>query len=123
MIENISVLSRKLYWFKPFTYLIGVGFLCLFIYTLLVSDSSAQDVYLIPSIVGILWCLIFNILITLFRVVPSKPDAKAKLFVKLKARLDRGIYYLFALIFIVLSIAVLVMSFRLFGIWRGTYLV
>ena len=74
MIENLSTLSRKFYWLKPFTYLIGFGFLCLLVYILLVSKSNEQDVYLIPSILGILWCLIFNILVTAFQNVPPKQD-------------------------------------------------
>jgi hypothetical protein len=53
--------------------------------------------------------------------VPPIPGSDVKFFAKIKMRILRGIYYLLGTIFIVLTLAIIVISFKLSGIWRAEY--
>jgi hypothetical protein len=121
MIEILSLISRKHQWLRPFTLLVGAVCVCLFLYAIFSSSSHSQDVYLIPSLIGFFWALLFNILVSAFLNVPKKPDSKDKLFKRLSVRIKRGCYHLLGIMFIILSLAVLVLSFKMVGIWRAEY--
>jgi hypothetical protein len=121
MIEKLQVLSKRIYWLKPLVLLAGAGFLGLFIYTLFGGNDISKDVYLMPSILGVIWALLFSSFTTIFPHAPSKPDKNEKFFRKIIIWLKRGFYYALALLFIALTIAVIFLSFKMFGVWRSDY--
>ena len=121
MIEALQSLSIKLRWAKPIVFIVGVTFLFLFFATIFGLLGITTDIYLIPSILGVTWAALFFFLISTFPYVPAKPDKGEKLLAKLQVLFRRGIYYIFGVIFVGLTIAVVTLSFKLFGIWRANF--
>ncbi|MFK8016356.1 MAG: hypothetical protein AB8G17_13060 [Gammaproteobacteria bacterium] len=101
--------------------IIGVLFLALFVVSVFAPGGMDGDVFLMPSVVGVLWTSLFFVLVSGFAVIPEKPAAGTRFFARVKIRLKRGAYHLLALIFVVLSIAVVAMSVRMLGIWMREF--
>ena len=121
MIETLSKISKKLYWTQPIIMLIGVGSLSFFIYTVFSSGTTENDAYLIPSVLGFIWSLLYLLLVSAFPYVPEKPDQSIKFFKRIKIKFKRGIYYLIGIVFVVTTLSAIVLSFRLINIWLTDY--
>lgn len=121
MIEALAELSKRIYWAKPVAYLMGFGFFSLFAYAVFSTNANETDIYLIPSVLGVIWSLLFISIVSIFPYVPSKPSSDEKFFKKLKVRFKRAIYHLLGLLFLILTIAVILLSLKMFGIWRADY--
>ena len=119
MIDRLAKISSRLYWLKPIGFIFSSGFLLLFGYSVLFRSAGEMDVYLIPSILGTLWSLLLISIIYIFPNVPSVPSADVNYIDKVKIRLKRSLYYLMGLIFLVLSIAIILLSLKMLGIWQG----
>ncbi len=121
MLETLARLAIKLHWSKPLVIVIGAcffGWFCLNIFGVLGTDS---DAYLIPSVLGLLWSVLLFFLLTTFLDIPPKPQAEASFLIRLKTRIKRSFYYLLGLIFLLLTIAVSLYSFRMLGIWMSDH--
>ena len=118
MIDNISKLSKKVIWARPIAYLMVVGFIALFGYSVIFRNAGDTDVYLIPSVLGLIWSLLLVAITLIFPNVPSKVNSNDKFFKRIKVGLQRGVYYLIGLLFLILTIAIIVLSIKTFGIWR-----
>jgi hypothetical protein len=121
MLKKLSALSVKLYGLKPFIALLGFACIGLFISSILNLGDFNSDKLMIPSLLGGLWSALYFILLSSFLTIPPKPGSDVKFFAKIKIRLLRGIYYLLGAIFIVLTLVVLVVSFKLLAVWRAEY--
>ena len=121
MLKTLSAISLKLYWLKPFVALFGLICVGVFVLSLLNFGYFKSEILLIPSLLGGLWSALYFILLIAFTSLPPKPGSEVKFFAKIKMRLLRGIYYLLGTTFIVLTLAVIVISFKLSGVWRAEY--
>ncbi len=121
MIDKFARISNSLYWLKPIAYVAGFGFILLFGYSVIFRNAGEADVYLIPSILGTLWSLLLISVIYTFPNVPEIPSSDDKFFTRVRIRLKRGMYYILGLLFLVLSIAIILLSLKMFGIWRESY--
>lgn len=119
MIELLSAISRKHRWIKPLSIALGAASSCLFAYALL--NSPELDAYIIPTTVGMLWSLLLFVLATAFPNLPRRPVEGDKFLRRLKLRMSRGFFYSLGFVFILLSIAAVLLSLKLLGIWRGDY--
>ena len=122
MIDIFAELSKRIYWVKPIAYVVVIGFTGLFGYAIVFRDAGDTDVFLIPSILGVLWSLLLISITSIFPNVPTIPSSDDKFFNRIKIRLKRGIYYILGLLFVILSIAIIFLSLKMFGIWRGDYI-
>jgi hypothetical protein len=121
VLKILSVISLKLYKLKPFVMLFGSLCLGVCVLSLLNFGYFKSEILLIPSLLGGLWSALFSILLSAFCVVPPVPGSDVKFFAKIKMRLLRGIYYLLGTTFIVLTLVVILISFKFSGIWRAEY--
>lgn len=121
MLKTLSAISLKLYRLKPFVVLFGSLCLGVCVLSLLNFSYFKSDILLIPSLLGGLWSALFFILLSAFITVPPVPGSDVKFFAKIKMRLLRGTYYLLGTTFIVLTLVVIVISFKFSGIWRAEY--
>jgi len=103
---------------------IAVGLIGLVSIVVVIFSSSSRegDVYLIPSVVVVLWSMSTYVFITTFCPVPEKPDKSFKFLAKLKQKIYRGWYWFVGLVFIGSTIATVVLSYRLVLIWFRGYL-
>ncbi|MEM8498059.1 MAG: hypothetical protein AAF542_08545 [Pseudomonadota bacterium] len=119
MIEILSAISRKYTWLRGLGIVLGVvsgGTLVLS----LLSDGAA-DRYLIPSVVAFIWSLLLIVLSITFPNLPPRPTKEQKILARIKRRFRRLIFYSIGVVFIVLTVATVSLSFKMFGVWRTEY--
>jgi hypothetical protein len=85
------------------------------------SDSHGGDLYLIPSVVGMLWAVATYTFLASFSAVPPRADSSWGLFRRLKRRAVRTGYWLMAVAFIGTSVGVVVVSYRMLAVWFRDY--
>jgi len=121
MLNILSTISLKLYRLKPFVALFGLICVIAFFSSFFNVSYLNSEILFIPSLLGGLWSALYFVFLSAFMAVPPIPGSDVKFFAKIKMRILRGIYYLLGTIFIVLTLAIIVISFKLSGIWRAEY--
>lgn len=121
MIDSLSVFSKKAVWLKPLFFITTAVAFIIFGYVVLIEKGADKDVYIIPSIVVVLWSLVCSLLLSVFPYVPPKPDKQQRIFKRIKIRFARGGYHLGSLIFCVLSVSVVWLTLRLINVWRADF--
>ena len=121
MLKGLSSISKRLVWAKPITVVVSLLFVAMLLSSMFGVGYFKDDVYLMPSLVGALWAgLLFN-LVNFSPHFPSKPNKDITFFSRLKIRFIRFMFSLLAIVFLVLSAVVVMLSFKLFGIWRADF--
>ena len=121
MIDYLSAFSKKVVWLKPLLFFATAAAFIVFGYVVLIEEGADKDVYIIPSVVVVLWSLVCSLLLSVFPSVPPKPDKQQRLVERLKTQLARGGYHLGSWIFCVLSVSVVWLTIRLLNVWRADY--
>ena len=122
MIDRLRVLSAKIVWLKPVSYILAVSALFVFGYVVVFVQGQVKDFYLIPSVLALLWSIMLSILLFMFPFVPKKPDRGLFFFQRFKIRAVRGFYHLASIVFVSLSLIVVLLTLRLLNVWRLDYL-
>ncbi len=73
MIDHLSTFVKKFVWLKPLFFITTATAVIVFGYVVLIGNGADKDVYIIPSIVGVLWSLVCLLLLSVFPYVPPKP--------------------------------------------------
>lgn len=117
MLETLTSLSSRLRWFKPFV--IFIGLVCLSIFGSSIFDTGyfKEEVYLIPSVADFFWSLLLFTLLHTFTNIPIKSDKKATFFKRIKYWFLRLGYRILAIVFLLMTVAGLIFSFRLIRVW------
>ena len=92
----------------------GFIFLGLFCSSLFDIGQFIEEVYLIPSLADFIWSVLFFILLNAFESIPVKPNGKFAFFSKIKYWFVRLGYRILLVIFVLMTVAGLIVSFRLF---------
>ena len=121
MLKGLSSISKRLVWAKPILVVVSLLFVGMLLSSVFGVGYFKDDVYLMPGLVGALWAgLLFN-LVNIFPHFPSKPNKDITFFSRLKIWFIRFMFSLLAIVFLVLSVVVVMLSFKLFGIWRADF--
>lgn len=121
MIDHLSTFSKKIVWLLPL-FLVATAFsFIVFGYVVFIEKGTNSEIYIIPSIIGLLWSLICSLLLSVFPYVPPKPDKHQRLFQRVKIHLIRGSYHLGALCLCTISVTLVLLTLRLFNVWRVDY--
>lgn len=121
MIDRLSAFSKRVVWLKPLFFIATAAAFIVFGYVMLIEEGADKDVYIIPSIVVVLWSLVCSLLLSVFPYVPPKPVQQKRFFKRLKIRLARGGYHIGSWIFCLLSLSVVWLTIRLLSVWRADY--
>jgi len=84
-----------------------------------IDEQSPWEQWLIPSLLLCCWSLLVFTLIDLFRVEVAEPDCSAGYLRRLQLRFHRLLRNLLALCFVGLTVALVVLSFKLLGTGVG----
>jgi hypothetical protein len=105
-----------LYCYPYRKYCLVFAVLCLIslIYTFIAFSSEQQDVFLIPAVLGLLWSLILYLSICIFQPMTLLVN-NSSLLQRIKRKLSGFLKILLVLIFTVLTLAVIIFSFRLYN--------
>ena len=117
MLETLSSISSRLGWLKPVVIILGFIFLGLFSSSLFDIGHFVEEVYLIPSLAGFIWSVLFFILLNAFVNIPFKSEKKVDFFTKIKHWFVRLGYRILSVIFLLMTVAGLILSVRLFSVW------
>lgn len=117
MIERLSKLSKILAPYRWLSFALVAVFLAVIIYVNLYLPLSEQNLYNLPCILAIIWIAAFNVAIAIFDKAPLIPTEKQSLVARLKGRLTRFFYYVVVFGFIILTLAIILLSLRFLGIW------
>ena len=117
MLETLSFISYKLRWLRPIVAMFGLIFLGLFCSSLFDIGHFTEEVYLIPSLAGFIWSVLFFIVLNAFQNIPIKSDRKFAFFSKIKYWFVRLGYKILSIIFLLMTVAGFILSFRLFSVW------
>ncbi len=117
MIERLQTIATFLSRFRSLILVLGLIFVGLFLLKLFEVGPAADYDLLIPSIVSFCWAITLYSFSILFVNVPPKPDAKAGFWARWRARIKRGIVWELAILMLILSAAVLILSFQLLRAW------
>jgi hypothetical protein len=85
------------------------------------SKSHADDFYLIPSAVGVLWSVTSYSFLINFISVPKRADPSWRFFRRLKRHVARTGYWLLGVVFIATTAGALFASYRMVNIWLRDY--
>lgn len=122
MIDHLSEFAKKVVWLKPSFFITTATAIIVLGYVVLIGNGADKDVYIIPSIVGVLWSLVCLLLLSVFPYVPPKPGKHQRLFKRLKIRLVRGCYHVGLLFFCLLSASIVWLTIRLMNVWVADFL-
>jgi len=118
MIDVFKKLAIKFKGLKLVINLLFVSSLSVFLFITFTDYSIASDdTYLIPSLSLVIWSLLAYSFLYTFPFVPGNPGKEVNFLKRIKIKLLRAYYYVILLIALIASIAVLIMSVRIIGIW------
>lgn len=118
MQEKLHELAVRLTWLQPLAAITGVSAFLVAGYIAL-DPGTELEPKLIPTFLLSCWCLLVFTLISLFRAIPPVIDNNQGFFLRQKIRLQRILRNIIALFFLVLTAALLVLSYRLLVIGVG----
>lgn len=121
MLERLQQLAHRYAMAKPWLLLLALLSVGYCGYTVVSSESAADDMLLIPSLLLFIWATMLHSFLNLFAVVPIPAQPGAKGLKRFKARCQRGAYQLFAVLIILLTLALVVTTLQLAGAWRMMY--
>ena len=122
ILEGLQSYANKFRLLKPFALIILVVSLAAAVIIIIKSHSHQDDLFLIPSLLGLVWALNCLGLLYTFPEIPRKSKKEDRFLLKLKLKLKRLWYWILGLLFIFTSIALLIISIRLMGIWFRDYI-
>ena len=118
MLEILAKLSGKLLPFRKLIYLAMVLLVGVIIIQLLQIPSPAKpsNAFSILSLVGLIWLLLFNILLSTFHNIPRIDDDTKSRLALVKIKVKRCFYYFLAILFIGLTLVIIFLSVRMLRI-------
>ncbi len=121
MIDKLSRLSKSIQFLRLPA--IGISLLCLIsaIYIIFTSRSMEEDIYFVPSLIGLIWSISTLSFLLTFHSVPEKADSSFTFFRRIGRSIRRGWYWFLGFAFITISIAAIITSYRIISIWLREY--
>ncbi|WP_136037965.1 hypothetical protein [Candidatus Colwellia aromaticivorans] len=115
MITFLVKLSLVLKPFHKFTYLLAIVLIANIVYQLVFSvmPSATDSNEIMLNFLALAWLALVNFMIQVFSRIPVASQSKSTILVRIKNRFHQGFYYLLSLVFIVISIAVILLSFKM----------
>lgn len=81
------------------------------------ASTALQDRWLIPAVLVTVWLLLLLSGLKLFAQVPAKAGPDMSWWARVKIRLHRALYHLFAWFMLLVSLALIVVTFQLTAAW------
>ena len=122
MLERLQDQARRFYSLRQPLLILSLLALLSVVLVLVLSGSHTQDVLLIPLLLFFIWVTMLFSCINLFTHVPRHQKAGGGWLRRLLTSLKRGVFYLFALIFLVISIGLIVTTYQLIMVWVYMYI-
>ena len=122
MIDHFHKITNRLRKLKSVVIIMAVIFLII-ILGIIFLNTHQEEFFLIPCIVGFLWCLLAYAFLIGFQYMPNKANENNKFFARMKVKFYRFLYWLFGVGFIVISIVMIILSVKMIAVWGRDYIV
>lgn len=115
MIKYLVKISLALKPFYKFTYLFAIILIVNIVYQLVFSamPSAAGSNEIMLNLLALAWLALVNLMIQIFSRAPAALLNKSSILTRIKNRIHRSFYYLLSFVFIIISIAVILLSFKM----------
>ncbi len=113
---SYKAVAVKIYILKPMLNVISIGCLGFIAYLFLFSTIARQNQYGLPCLVLAAWCLLLSALLGLLVNAPALAGDKLGWFARMRFKLMKKLFALAVIVFFVLTLALLYLSFRLLNL-------
>jgi hypothetical protein len=121
MIDFFNKIAASLQFLRIPVIVVGLISLVTMTAIIIGSNSHADDYFLIPSAVGVLWSITSYSFLINFISVPRRADPDWRFFRRLKRHMRRAGYWLLGVVFIATTAGALFASYRMVNIWLRDY--
>jgi hypothetical protein len=121
MIDNLQRLAQRIQWLRLPSAVVGAAGLVVLAVAVFILEPDLGDRYIIPGFVGLFWGMSTYAFIVAFRSAPRKSSNTVGVFRKLAHRLHRCWYGFLSVVFLVATVAVIVVTVRMLSIWLSVY--
>ena len=112
MIERLQGIASFLSRLRPLILLLAAVFAGLFVFSLL-QQGNDRDPVMLPALAAFLWAVLLHSFANLFARVPERPQAHHAWQKRLSLRIRRWAMSIIAIMVMLLTLAVLVLSYQL----------
>lgn len=121
MLERLKRIAVRLAPIRKWVLLLAIVALGAIAYVLSTSQTQAEDIYLIPTLVLFIWSLTVYSFLGVFSNIPPMPISGQTLLRRLLMRVKRFFYYVLLTLFAAMSLFLVITSWQLAGAWRMMY--
>jgi hypothetical protein len=121
MIDHLQRLAQRIQSLRLPSAVLGAAGLATLVVAVLILEPDQGDPYIIPGFIGMLWGMSTYSFIVAFRSAPGKNSNPVGVFRKLVHRLHRCWYGFISVVFLVTTVAVIVVTIRMISIWLRAY--
>jgi len=122
VLDSLKTLAIRLRPLRHLAVLLAVACLAVLAYIVLAgSASGAENRFLVPAIVGLVWGLSAYGFVDTFQTAPPRAAADDGWFARTGRALVRAWFWLLAAAFLVSTLAALFLTFKLGSVWLDKY--
>ena len=118
MQERLHHIATRLVWIQPLVTAVAIAALVAALFFAVAPDADAET-WLIPALLLFCWSLLVVTLVSMFRTTPPAADRNTGFFRRQMIRLHRAFRNLLALAFLALSLALIILSYKLLAAGVG----
>lgn len=106
---------------KPFyklTYIVAILLIASIVYQLVFSPAlnHSKSNYIIINLLALAWVALVNLMIQIYSNVPCISENKTSLLTRIKSVFHRGLYYVLSLLFITITMAVIILTYKILSL-------
>jgi hypothetical protein len=121
MIDTLQRIATAIQMLRLPSIVVGWVSLASLVVTIFFLAPHQGDRFIIPGLVGLLWAISAYAFIATFRSVPEKPGRSSRRLARLWQKLKRGWYGFISAVFLLATLIVIVLTFRLVSVWLREY--
>lgn len=120
MIDTLQRIAVRMRPLRHVAVVLGLACLAGLVMIIFAAPASGDsNRFLVPAIVGFIWCLSAYGFIDTFQSVPQKVDPRHGVFSRIKRRVSRAWFWFLAVLFGASTLAALFVTVRLGSVWLG----
>ncbi len=103
---------------QKLTYLLAIILVVNIFYQLIFAalPSELESNELRLNFLALIWIILLNLMIQIYSRMPIASQSHRFALAKIKDKIHRGFYYLLSFIFLIITVAVIIVSFKMLGL-------
>jgi len=117
LIKGCELIARQLTKGRIFALLLGILSFISLVYVTILGSIELQNRVAVPSLLTILWSLLFFVFIRVFSHTSIENTKKPSLFTRFKYKIKRIFYTLFSWFFLLLTLTIIYLTYKMLSVW------